>query len=114
MSRAYCLTCNEKVHETPSGTCPLGHPVAAEDRGPEPWIGFAGDIETDVAVPMQHLDAAGRPREHAVVGHRTNGQHHANGSVNGHASPPSRDDAHDQRVRPHLLAGHRRPASTTT
>lgn len=89
MSRAYCLTCNEHVHETPSGTCPLGHPVAADGFGPEPWVGFAGDTETHAAeVPMQHLGSDGLPREHASVGTpylngSVNGS--GNGSSNGHA-----------------------------
>lgn len=92
MSRAYCLTCNEQVHETPSGTCPLGHTVAAEDLGPEPWVGFAGDTETDAAAQVPHLDAAGRPREHAVVGHHAHAVPHVNGSANGHATSfPSAD-----------------------
>lgn len=87
MSRAYCLTCNEHVHETPSGTCPLGHPVAADGYGPEPWVGFAGDTETDVAeVQMHHLDTHGRPREHAGVGQQRNGTPHVNGTVNGSAT----------------------------
>lgn len=84
MSRAYCLTCNEQVHETAGGTCPQGHPVAADGYGPEPWVGFAGDTETGLAeVHMQHLDASGRPREHAGVGQHANGTPRANGSANG-------------------------------
>lgn len=92
MSRAYCLTCNAHVHETPSGTCPLGHPVAADGRGPEPWVGFAGDTETEVTeVQLHHLDTTDRPREHVGVGQYANGAPHvngaANGSANGHARP---------------------------
>lgn len=90
MSRAYCLTCNEHVHETPSGTCPLGHPVATNGFGPEPWVGFAGDTAADAAeVPMQHLDTSGQPREHAGVGQSRNGTSHANGTVNGSANGSS-------------------------
>ena len=98
VSRAYCLTCNEQVHETVGGTCPLGHPVTAPDHGPEPWVGFATPTTTawdtavdDHDVPMERLGMDGRPVAHAGVnghaginGHATaNG--HANGSVNGHA-----------------------------
>ncbi len=94
MSRAYCLTCNEHVHETPSGTCPLGHPVAADGYGPEPWVGFAGDTETELAeVRMHHLDTDGRPREHAGVGQHVNGTAHVNGSLNGSANGSSNGHA---------------------
>lgn len=100
MARAYCLTCNEQVVETPSGTCPLGHPVAAHEPGPEPWVGFAGDtvpghteVATDEAdVPDQQLarvDVHGRVHAHAGV----NG--HANGAVNGHAASLPTSDVGD-------------------
>lgn len=85
MSRAYCLTCNEQVTETPAGTCPSGHPVTTDDVGPEPWVGFVGDdpaparppVEAaTVAPPLSRIDAAGQPMAHAVNGH-------ASGHVNG-------------------------------
>lgn len=94
MSRAYCLTCNEHVHETPSGTCPLGHPVAADGYGPEPWVGFAGDTDTEVTeVQMHRLDTHGRPREHAGVSQHSNGTPHVNGAMNGSANGSSNGHA---------------------
>lgn len=97
VSRAYCLTCNEQVTETPSGTCPLGHPVTAHDQGPEPWVGFAGSggagqatpppgtrLEAQPSVEMERLDADGRSVAHAGLGRTaqtTNGV--ANGAVHG-------------------------------
>lgn len=90
MSRAYCLTCNEQVAPTPSGTCPLGHPVAAHDHGPEPWVGFAGD---------------GRSVVHA--GHRTTGAAAAaegvsHAGANGHG--PTGDGGADEHTGDDLAA----------
>jgi hypothetical protein len=90
VSRAYCLTCNEQVHETLAGTCPLGHPVTAAGHGPEPWVGFAGNGEAPRAATtrveeypeprqLERLDAAGRPVVHA-------GSRSTNGHANGHAN----------------------------
>lgn len=50
MSRAYCLTCNEQVMVTASGTCTSGHPVATHDAGPEPWIGRASTDDDTISV----------------------------------------------------------------
>lgn len=56
---AYCMACDEQVHETPSGTCPAGHPLAgSEDTGPEPWVGFAASAAGAAAT--------GRPAERAA------------------------------------------------
>lgn len=96
MSRAYCLTCNEQVVETPSGTCPLGHPVTAHEQGPEPWVGYAGDEEdahtwpapapapapaAASAVPLERLDTDGRPLTPTSA---SNGHRHAH--TNGHVA----------------------------
>lgn len=88
MSRAYCLTCNEQVDETIGGTCPLGHPVAAHDAGPEPWVGFAGQgaasaIGGTLAVSNGHRQGASNGTVHA------NGHHNGTGHVNGALAAPS-------------------------
>lgn len=50
MARAYCLSCNELVTVTASGTCPEGHAVSTDEHaGPEPWVGYAGDREVPAA-----------------------------------------------------------------
>lgn len=93
MSRAYCLTCNEQVHETAGGTCPLGHPVTPPDRGPEPWVGFAAPTTTgwadgpvdDHDVAMEHLGVDGRHVAHAGVNGHAGANGSVIGSVNGHA-----------------------------
>ena len=99
MSRAYCLTCNEQVHETAGGTCPLGHPVAAPDHGPEPWVGVAApttgwahEAVDDHDVAMERVGMDGRHVAHAGVnGHaRAGGQ--TNGSANGHGPDAGSDD----------------------
>ena len=107
MSRAYCLTCNDQVEETAGGTCPLGHPVATPDHGPEPWVGFAGtgragvgtDELEDHDVPMARIDTFGRPVAHATVnGHNGHNGHevptngHALGGGHGAADSQAADD----------------------
>lgn len=112
MSRAYCLTCNEQVTMTASGTCPDGHAVSADDgAGPEPWVGSAADETVEATSAMQEIDIADLQELQAVGASSANGNGHAsangNGTTNGHLAghghaptPDTRDPEDDPAPRP--------------
>lgn len=90
MSRAYCLTCNEQVMVTASGTCPEGHAVTSQDSGPEPWVGRAdegvgqaGEDHQPATASLHDVDVT-ELQELQVAGVATT-QSNGNGQANGHA-----------------------------
>lgn len=107
---AYCMTCDEQVHETPSGTCPAGHPLSSsEDTGPEPWVGFAASAAGAAATsrPAERAaDSSPPPRYHSVdvAGlQEAPVSHGVNGNGNGHApevTPPPPPPAPEPRREP--------------
>lgn len=107
---AYCMTCDEQVHETPSGTCPAGHPLSSsEDFGPEPWVGFAASAAGAAASsrPAERAaDSSPAPRYHSVdvAGlQEAPVAHGANGNGNGNAAdvaPPPPPPAPEPRREP--------------